>query len=61
MLSRIFLSLCSIALLYSLASGQSGDERLVIPAGTVIQLSLRDPLSSKLSEVGGEVEAVRNR
>jgi hypothetical protein len=61
MLSRIFLSLCSIALLYSLAYGQSSDQRLVIPAGTVIQLSLRDPLSSKLSEVGDEVEATLRR
>ncbi len=47
MLSRIFLSLCSITLLYSLTYGQSSDERLVIPACTVIQLSLRDPLSSR--------------
>jgi hypothetical protein len=61
MLKRICLFLCSIALIYSSASGQSSDERLVIPSGTVIQLSLRDPLSSKLSEVGDEVEATLRR
>jgi hypothetical protein len=57
MLKRIFLFLCSMALIYSPAPGQTSDQRLVIPAGTVIQISLRDPLSSKLSEVGDEAEA----
>jgi hypothetical protein len=57
MLKRIFLFLCSITLIYSPAPGQPRDQRLVIPAGTVIQISLRDPLSSKLSEVGDEAEA----
>jgi hypothetical protein len=37
------------------------DQRLVIPEGTEIQLSLRDPVSSKLSEVGDEVLATVRR
>jgi hypothetical protein len=53
----IFPVLCSIILIFSFASGQSSDEKLVIPAGTVIRLTLQDPLSSKLSEVGDEVDA----
>jgi hypothetical protein len=61
MLSRICLFLCSIVLIHSLAYGQSSDQSLVIPSGTVLQLSLRDPLSSKLSEVGDEVEATLRR
>src|SRR5262245_11150117 len=57
MLKRICVFFCLIALIYSPAAGQSSDSRQVIPAGTVMQLSLREPLSSKLSEVGDEVEA----
>lgn len=40
------------------ASSQSSS---TIPEGTVIQLSLKDPLSSKLSEVGDEVIATVKR
>ena len=38
-----------------------GDKGSLIPEGTVIQLTLRDPLSSKLSEVGDEVVATVKR
>lgn len=41
--------------------GQSQDRTLVIPAGTEIQLTLRDPVSSKLSEPGDEVLATVRR
>jgi hypothetical protein len=41
--------------------GQSQDRALVIPAGTEIQLTLRDPVSSKLSEPGDEVLATVRR
>ncbi|HKX31784.1 MAG TPA: hypothetical protein VJ302_29130 [Blastocatellia bacterium] len=49
--------LCSIALICPVVPARSHEQGLVIPAGTEIQLSLRDPLSSKLSEVGDEVVA----
>jgi hypothetical protein len=42
-------------------SRPASESRLTIPEGTVIQLSLRDPLSSKLSEVGDEVIAAVRR
>lgn len=42
-------------------SRQPAHSALTIPEGTVIQLSLRDPLSSKLSEVGDEVIAAVKR
>lgn len=65
MLRKISLLLCSIVLIHSLAGGQStgqsgdqsSDKKLFVPAGTVLQLTLNDPLSSKLSAVGDEVEA----
>src|SRR6516164_9389417 len=37
---------------------QSAAPRLVVPEGTVIQLTLREPVSSKLSEPGDQVLAV---
>ncbi|MFN7949572.1 MAG: hypothetical protein U0Z53_29715 [Blastocatellia bacterium] len=40
---------------------QTDSARLVIPEGTVIQLSLREPVSSKLSEPGDEVYATVRR
>jgi hypothetical protein len=40
------------------AIAQSSAPRLVIPEGTVIQLTLREPVSSKLSEPGDQVLAV---
>jgi hypothetical protein len=39
----------------------SGNKESIIPEGTVIQLTLRDPLSSKLNEVGDEVVATVKR
>jgi hypothetical protein len=57
MLKSVCLLLCTITLIYPVVYGQSSDQDLVIPAGTELQLSLRDPLSSKLSEVNDEVEA----
>src|SRR5262245_35380252 len=38
-----------------------GNKGSLIPEGTVIQLTLRDPLSSKLNEVGDEVVATVKR
>ena len=43
----------------SLAQAQNDD--LIIPKGTEIQLTLRDPVSSKLSEPGDEIIAVVRR
>lgn len=45
-------------LFLSPAMAQLPAPRLVIPEGTVIQLSLREPVSSKLSEPGDQVLAV---
>ena len=50
-----------LALLFSGLRAQASTQSLVIPEGTEIQLSLRDPLSSKLSEVGDEVVATVRR
>lgn len=47
-----------LVLSLSPAIAQSTAPRLVIPQGTVIQLSLREPVSSKLSEPGDQVLAV---
>jgi hypothetical protein len=50
---------CSI--IHPASFGQSQDRGLVIPVGTEIQLTLRDPVSSKLSEPGDEVLATVRR
>ena len=39
----------------------AGNKGSLIPEGTIIQLTLRDPLSSKLNEVGDEVVATVKR
>lgn len=61
MLMRFCLSVCLLAAACpaSPALAQSGE--FVIPVGTEIQLMLRDPVSSKLSEPGDEVIAVVRR
>lgn len=73
MTRRLCSFLCLIALLCPAVPGQSPQSsqsnaqtaadsaRLIIPEGTVIQLSLREPVSSKLSEPGDEVYAVLRR
>ncbi|MGH9835972.1 MAG: hypothetical protein ACREBD_12365 [Blastocatellia bacterium] len=50
---------CSVN--HQVSFGQSQDRGLVIPVGTEIQLTLRDPVSSKLSEPGDEVLATVRR
>lgn len=42
-------------------NSQEQTKALIIPEGTQIQLSLREPVSSKLSDVGDEVRAVVKR
>jgi len=65
MLKRYCLSVCLFALIGAavrpacLAQAQSGE--FIIPEGTEIQLTLRDPVSSKLSEPGDEILAVVRR
>jgi hypothetical protein len=61
MLRRFGLLICSIALICPTNSGQSPDQGSVIPEGTEIQLTLREPLSSKLNEPGDEVIATLRR
>lgn len=64
MLKRCFVFICLFALAAqpaSLSLAQSQESRSEIPAGTEIQLSLQDPLSSKLSEPGDEVIATIRR
>lgn len=61
MLKQILVFVCLFALARPLGFGQSGDTKPEIPAGTEMQLSLRDPLSSKLSEPGDEVIATIRR
>jgi hypothetical protein len=60
---RLCALLCLVALACPLSPGQTPDPaaRLVIPEGTEIQLVLRDPLSSKLSEAGDEIVATVRR
>lgn len=62
MLRRLFVFVCLLALVHpaSLSLAQARDTK-EIPAGTEIQLSLNDPLSSKLSEPGDEVIATIRR
>lgn len=63
MLRRFVVFLCLLALIQipGLSLGETQDSKPEIPAGTEIQLSLRDPLSSKLSEPGDEVLATVRR
>ena len=60
MLKRYFVIVCMLALVLpgNPVWGQTQNE---VPAGTEIQLTLRDPLSSKLSEPGDEVIATIRR
>ena len=62
-LKSVCFHLCLLALLRPLAIGQTGssNQEQVIPAGTEIQLTLQDPVSSKLSEAGDEVIATVRR
>lgn len=73
MLKQIFVLVCLVALVRPFGFGrsfehsleqsleQSGNQMPEIPAGTELQLSLRDALSSKLSEPGDEVIATVRR
>jgi hypothetical protein len=69
MLRRFCLSLCFLALAAAVlrsncqaqTPSQTQDNDLIIPVGTEIQLTLRDPVSSKLSEPGDEIIAVVRR
>ena len=61
MLKRFCWYICLLALVCPAGSGQTPEQGLLIPAGTEMQLSLRDPLSSKLSEAGDEVLATLRR
>jgi len=69
MLRRFCLSLCLFALIWPATHtacqaqnpNQTQDNDLIIPVGTEIQLTLRDPVSSKLSEPGDEIIAVVRR
>lgn len=63
MLRRYFVIVCLLALVQpvSPAFGQTQSGGSEVPAGTEIQLTLRDPLSSKLSEPGDEVIATLRR
>ena len=61
MLKRFCLHICLLALVCPVGSSQTPEQGQLIPAGTEMQLSLRDPLSSKLSEAGDEVLATLRR
>ncbi len=63
MLRRFFVFVCLLALVQfpGLSQAEPQDSKSEIPAGIEIQLSLRDPLSSKLSESGDEVLATVRR
>jgi hypothetical protein len=61
MLKQILVFVCLLALARPYGFGQTGTATPEIPAGTEMQLSLRDPLSSKLSEAGDEVIATLRR
>lgn len=61
MLRRLLVFVCLFALVSPSGFGQGAASTQEIPAGTEIQLSLRDPLSSKLNEPGDEVLAVVRR
>ncbi len=59
--SFVFLLALFCSVIHPAGFGQSQDRALVIPVGTEIQLTLRDPVSSKLSEPGDEVLATVRR
>ncbi|HZS05839.1 MAG TPA: hypothetical protein VFD58_13450 [Blastocatellia bacterium] len=75
MTRRLCTFICLLALLCPIVPGQSpapqngqsneqsaaDSQKLIIPEGTELQLSLREPLSSKLNEPGDEVYAVIRR
>lgn len=61
MLKRFCLHICLLALVCPAGLSQTPEQGQLIPAGTEMQLSLRDPLSSKLSEAGDEVLATVRR
>jgi hypothetical protein len=61
MLRRFCVLIGLIALLCPAGLGRSHRQSAVIPEGTVLQLALREPLSSKLSEAGDEVIATLRR
>ncbi|MFN0111056.1 MAG: hypothetical protein ACKVZH_19520 [Blastocatellia bacterium] len=63
MLRRFLALVCLLALVQHVGLGlaQTQPSQTEIPAGTEIQLSLRDPVSSKLSEPGDEVLATVRR
>ena len=65
MLKRFVSSLCALALVFSSLTcpgfSQDRGRGIVIPEGTEIQLSLGEPLSSKLSEPGDQVIATVRR
>lgn len=63
MLKRFLMIVCLLALAQPVrpAFAQAQSSAPEVPAGTEIQLSLRDPLSSKLSEQGDEVIATIRR
>jgi len=61
MLKQILMFICLFALARPYGFGQADSAKPEIPAGTEMQLSLRDPLSSKLSEAGDEVIATVRR
>lgn len=56
MKKKMIVSLCLLALLSSLLPAQTASSKpVIIPEGTVIQLKIHEPISSKLSDVGDEV------
>jgi hypothetical protein len=60
MKKKMIISLCVLALLTSFLpaqtqSSQPTSKPVIIPEGTVIQLKIHEPISSKLSDVGDEV------
>lgn len=61
MLRRFFTLTCLITLVCSAKLGMSSAQGSVIPEGTEIQLSLSEPLSSKLNEPGDLVIATLRR
>ncbi len=61
MLKGLFTFICTIALVCPITLGQSRDEGSVIPEGTELQLTLSEPLSSKLNEPGDQVLAILRR
>ncbi|MCI0336815.1 MAG: hypothetical protein L0226_04520 [Acidobacteria bacterium] len=61
MLRGVLPLICLITLMCSVSYGQSREQGAFIPEGTEIQLTLKEPLSSKLNEPGDEVIATLRR